>query len=96
MLFLVPFFNVPFHSPLDEIIDKLGGPSAVAEMTGRRARVVRSHPEDKPHYETRESNNQDVDSLNVQEVPLEHYLVKFKSYFFLVRPTPYNGTETAP
>jgi hypothetical protein len=29
-------------SPLDELIDRLGGPDVVAEMTGRRARWVRN------------------------------------------------------
>ncbi len=56
-------------SPLDEMIDALGGPGAVAEMTGRRARMVRLSPGDAPRYETRGGGStDDVDSLNVREV----------------------------
>ena len=58
-------------SPLDEIIDKLGGPGGVAEMTGRKARVVRHSPKDTPQYETRTPDTDAygaIDSLNVQEV----------------------------
>lgn len=55
-------------SPLDEIIDKLGGPSCVAEMTGRRGRIVRLNNESKPRYQARESDSRSVDSLNIQEV----------------------------
>ncbi|XP_069103404.1 protein strawberry notch homolog 1-like isoform X2 [Argopecten irradians] len=58
------------NSPLDEMIDQLGGTEAVAEMTGRRGRIVRRSIKDQPHYELR---TQDVDSyggiesLNVTE-----------------------------
>ncbi|XP_064639306.1 uncharacterized protein LOC135494911 [Lineus longissimus] len=56
------------NSPLDEIIDLLGGPDAVAEMTGRRARIVRRSPQDRPQYELRDSESSGgIDSLNVRE-----------------------------
>ncbi|KAH3812323.1 hypothetical protein DPMN_140752 [Dreissena polymorpha] len=61
--------NLP-DSPLDEIIDKLGGPSNVAEMTGRKGRIVRHSPNDTPRYETRTLDSEAygaIDSLNVQE-----------------------------
>ena len=66
VFFLINFFSV--LSPLDEIIDKLGGPSCVAEMTGRRGRIVRLHPGGQPRYQARESDSSNVDSLNIQEV----------------------------
>ena len=58
------------YSPLDEIIDKLGGPDCVAEMTGRKARVARKHGAGPPQYELRtsESSGDNTDSLNVHEV----------------------------
>ena len=73
-------------SPLDEIIDKLGGPGCVSEMTGRRGRIVRRSQTDKPQYEQRSA---DVDayggleSLNVQEVKkdiISYYLVEDAIY----------------
>jgi len=40
----------------------------VAEMTGRRGRVVKTEKQPQPHYEARESDSSNVDSLNIQEV----------------------------
>ena len=58
-------------SPLDEIIDKLGGPGNVAEMTGRKGRIARPSQSESPRYETRTPDTDAygaLDSLNVQEV----------------------------
>lgn len=55
------------NSPLDDIIDQLGGPSKVAEMTGRSSRIVRLHSESPPSYQSRVSSCGNVESLNVQE-----------------------------
>jgi len=63
-------------SPLDELIDKLGGPEHVAEMTGRRWRVVRASSSDAPSLQLRDSSldaavsssSSNLDTLNVREV----------------------------
>ena len=55
------------NSPLDDIIDQLGGPNNVAEMTGRSGRIVRLQPGATPQYQNRASAAGNVDSLNVQE-----------------------------
>ncbi|ESO98737.1 hypothetical protein LOTGIDRAFT_158685 [Lottia gigantea] len=56
------------NSPLDEIIDQLGGPDKVAEMTGRKGRIVRKTPTSTPQYEQRGSESDiGVESLNVKE-----------------------------
>ncbi|PIK62947.1 hypothetical protein BSL78_00074 [Apostichopus japonicus] len=57
---------------LDDIIDQLGGPSKVAEMTGRKGRMVKDSTsgqgsKQKVKYEQRSGDSNDVDSLNVQE-----------------------------
>lgn len=51
-------------APLDDLIDRLGGPTAVAEMTGRSARIVRRHGILK--FEQRSSTG-GTDSLNIEE-----------------------------
>ncbi|XP_038050120.1 protein FORGETTER 1-like [Patiria miniata] len=56
------------NSPLDDIIDQLGGASAVAEMTGRKGRMVRDGPNAQARYQPRTpADSFDVNSLNVQE-----------------------------
>ena len=73
--------NMPLpKSPLDDLIDQLGGPGCVAEMTGRRSRVVRyrlaKDTDGTLRYESREivagvsvsSASSGVDSLNIREV----------------------------
>lgn len=55
-------------NPLDTIIDELGGPNRVAEMTGRGARVVRRGAGlGKLVYEKRSAAGSDHDSLNIAE-----------------------------
>ncbi|XP_057302346.1 uncharacterized protein LOC130636592 isoform X2 [Hydractinia symbiolongicarpus] len=55
------------NSPLDELIDELGGPNCVAEMTGRRGFVGRYSKKDKPSYYLRGGASNNVDSISVQE-----------------------------
>lgn len=53
---------------LDELIDGLGGKHAVAEMTGRKARIVRAASNNKPVYEARaKPDSSEMDSLNIKE-----------------------------
>lgn len=67
-------------SPLDELIDKLGGPDKVAEMTGRKGRMVRRWPHSKPVYEQRATQAAQgaLENLNVKEVS-NHKAVTFES-----------------
>eukprot|EP00731_Ephydatia_muelleri_P023466 Em0015g1049a len=51
---------------LDELIDELGGPSHVAEMTGRRGRVV-SQSNGSIHYQLRSESDVSLEMLNVAE-----------------------------
>jgi hypothetical protein len=55
-------------SPLDDLIDRLGGPSMVAEMTGRKGRLVRVRSDSDPvTYELRANTEEERESLNVME-----------------------------
>ena len=54
-------------SPLDDLIDQLGGVSSVAEMTGRKGRIVRGE-DSKLKYELRDAEGEALESLNNSEV----------------------------
>ena len=77
-------------SSLDVLIDKLGGPSKVAEMTGRRARIARDSA-GKPQYELRQSTCVSDQSLNVREVrepvslATQYCQIYITNFFILIR-----------
>ncbi|XP_017785168.1 PREDICTED: protein strawberry notch isoform X2 [Nicrophorus vespilloides] len=50
---------------LDQLIDELGGPENVAEMTGRKGRVVQT--EDGIQYESRSEHDVPLETLNLTE-----------------------------
>jgi hypothetical protein len=55
-------------NPVDALIDALGGPGAVAEMTGRKARCVRDAKSGRITYALRASPlSAEMDGLNIQE-----------------------------
>uniref|UniRef100_A0A673UFA3 Protein strawberry notch homolog 2 n=1 Tax=Suricata suricatta TaxID=37032 RepID=A0A673UFA3_SURSU len=51
---------------LDELIDQLGGPEHVAEMTGRKGRVV-SRPDGTVAFESRAEQGLSIDHVNLRE-----------------------------
>lgn len=51
---------------LDELIDDLGGPDCVAEMTGRKGRVV-SNPDGTVSYQSRSKQDVPLELLNITE-----------------------------
>ncbi|CAH8510184.1 unnamed protein product [Heterobilharzia americana] len=53
-------------SSLDELIDKLGGPSQVAEMTGRKGRMVMGD-DGRVSYESRRETDVNLELLNLTE-----------------------------
>lgn len=52
---------------LDQLIDSLGGPKKVAEMTGRRGRVVRDSRGHGTFQLRAKPDSSEMDSLNVKE-----------------------------
>ena len=61
--------HLSFPSPLDVLTDQLGGPGNVAEMTGRKGRLVRVKGKgNHVHYEQRDRGGCSLESLNNKEV----------------------------
>ena len=58
--------NLPINT-LDALIDQLGGPGNVAEMTGRRGRVVRCEDGTMAYKKRNEGENVNLDLINIQE-----------------------------
>lgn len=54
------------RNTLDQLIDELGGPDVVAEMTGRKGRVVQT-ANDEIQYETRAEEGCSLEQLNLRE-----------------------------
>ena len=58
-------------NPLDRLLNELGGPDKVAEMTGRKMRMVKKTDErtgkEIVSYEKRTKKNRDADSINIEE-----------------------------
>jgi len=58
-------------NPLDRLLNELGGPEKVAEMTGRKTRMIQQIDERTGKqivsYEKRVKTNRDADSINIEE-----------------------------
>ena len=52
---------------LDQLIDELGGPENVAEMTGRKGRVVQDQTSGDVRYESRSEQDVPLETLNLTE-----------------------------
>uniref|UniRef100_A0A0E0QFS5 PHD-type domain-containing protein n=1 Tax=Oryza rufipogon TaxID=4529 RepID=A0A0E0QFS5_ORYRU len=55
------------NNPLDDIIDQLGGPYNVAEITGRRGMLVRASDGKGVVYQTRNKKEVALDMINIHE-----------------------------
>ena len=55
------------NNPLDDLIDQLGGPEAVAEMTGRKGLLVRSASGKGVQYQSRNTKDVSQEMVNMHE-----------------------------
>jgi hypothetical protein len=55
------------NNPLDDIIDQLGGPDRVAEMTGRRGMLVRAQSGKGVVYQARNTKDVTLEMINMHE-----------------------------
>ncbi|KAF3448819.1 hypothetical protein FNV43_RR09532 [Rhamnella rubrinervis] len=66
---LIRSMDLP-NNPLDDIIDQLGGPDKVAEMTGRRGMLVRASSGKGVTYQARNTKDVTMEMVNMHEKQL--------------------------
>ncbi|KAI3755989.1 hypothetical protein L1987_55800 [Smallanthus sonchifolius] len=69
ILDIIRAFDLP-NNPLDDIIDQLGGPSNVAEITGRRGMLVRASNGKGVTYQARNTKDITMEMVNMHEKQL--------------------------
>ncbi|GAB2276382.1 udp-glycosyltransferase [Dionaea muscipula] len=69
ILEIVQSLDLP-NNPLDDIIDQLGGPDSVAEITGRRGMLVRSSCGKGVTYQARNTKDVSLEMINMHEKQL--------------------------
>ncbi|XP_010260806.1 PREDICTED: protein strawberry notch [Nelumbo nucifera] len=69
ILDIIRSLNLP-NNPLDDIIDQLGGPDNVAEMTGRRGMLVRASTGKGVIYQARNTKDVALEMVNMHEKKL--------------------------
>ncbi|KAG6605360.1 Protein FORGETTER 1, partial [Cucurbita argyrosperma subsp. sororia] len=69
LLAIIRSLNLP-NNPLDDIIDQLGGPDKVAEITGRRGMLVRASNGKGVTYQPRNSKDVTMEMVNMHEKQL--------------------------
>ncbi|CAI0555414.1 unnamed protein product [Linum tenue] len=69
ILEIIRLLDLP-NNPLDDIIDQLGGPDRVAEMTGRRGMLVRASSGKGVTYQSRSTKDVTMEMVNMHEKQL--------------------------
>ncbi|KAK3042673.1 hypothetical protein RJ639_000925 [Escallonia herrerae] len=69
ILGIIRTLNLP-NNPLDDIIDQLGGPDKVAEITGRRGMLVRASGGKGVTYQARNTKDVTMEMVNMHEKQL--------------------------
>lgn len=69
ILDIIRSFDLP-NNPLDDIIDQLGGPDNVAEITGRRGMLVRASSGKGVTYQARNTKDVTMEMVNMHEKQL--------------------------
>ncbi|CAL1409341.1 unnamed protein product [Linum trigynum] len=69
ILEIIRLLDLP-NNPLDDIIDQLGGPDRVAEMTGRRGMLVRASSGKGVTYQSRNTKDVTMEMVNMHEKQL--------------------------